>query len=337
MIGRRAFVGLLAVASVRPEVLAQPAETLPRIAVVHPNRPVAEMSETGEPNYVAFFSELRRLGRVEAQTILVHRWSGEGRSGDRDLALLAERVVESRPDVIFAASLPMALAFGQATSSIPVVFTASIPDDFPYVDTLSRPGGNLTGLTIGSDLEIHGKHIQLLIEVAPAAAQRLPWLGSQAFWATNPIAAATRDAAAQLQVPLVPFFVANPSTEAAVRQAFSEISAEDFAALFVGSDPTLVPHGGLLAELAVEARLPTIGLFGQWADAGFLMSYGPNFLDIYRRAAGYVDRILAGADPAEMPIEQPIKFDFIINLGTAEALGITLPPTILAFATEVIE
>jgi putative ABC transport system substrate-binding protein len=311
-------------------VCAQSAGDLPRIAIVEQGEPVAAIALEGHPWWSAFLGELAALGQVEGRDVVVERWSAAGQGEDGVAALTAD-VVASAPDLIVARGIRAISAFREATSTIPVIGIGTFPDG------LARPSrqGNVTGMNATSGVELYQKLLQLLHDAVPGLS-RVAWLGPRDTW-DGPIGAAAREGAWRLGVPLVPVLIDGPPDDANLGRAFAAIREEALDGLFVGSSPEMTVHRQTIAGLAAAARLPAIALQREYADVGLLMAYGPDFLDIYRRAAGYADRILRGADPAELPIDGARAFEFVVNLSTARALGLELPPSIMLFATEVIE
>jgi putative ABC transport system substrate-binding protein len=279
---------------------------------------------------VAFVQRLRELDRVEGLNIAMeYRWA-EGRS-ERYPEIAAE-FVRIKVDVIVTVATLATLAVKQATSVVPIVFVAvSDPVGTGLVASLARPGGNVTGLA-NQQADLAGKRLQLLHEAVPGLRQ-LAILGNIG----NPAAALEMG-----DVQAVARTLGIEVTTVEIRQA------EDIAqgleslrgradAIYVASDPLLNSNRVRINSLALDVRLPTFHGFREHVEAGGLMSYGPNFPDLFRRAAEYADKILRGSKPADMPVEQPTKFDLVINLNTAKALGITVPALLLARADEVIE
>jgi putative tryptophan/tyrosine transport system substrate-binding protein len=277
-----------------------------------------------------FHQALRELGYVEGQNLIIEaRWS-EGRS-EQNPALVAE-LVRLQPDVLVTATTPPTLAARQATDTIPVVFIGvSDPVALGIVASLARPGGNVTGL---SDLHLglSGKRLELLKETLPGATR------VAALW--NPTNAASarewnemHEAARTLGVAVSSVQVRSLDDLAGVFEALVRENADALIAL---SDTflTIVPDG---ADLIAKLRLPIMHFNRAGVLAGALMAYGPSFASLYRRGAYYVDRILKGAKPADLPVEQPREFDFIINLRWAQELGLAIPPHVLLQATEVIQ
>jgi putative tryptophan/tyrosine transport system substrate-binding protein len=331
---RRAFTaGALALTTAPATAWAQPAPKTRRIAIASTNLPVQQLTEVGgAPWRAAFYRELRRHGYAEGQNLIVNLWSGGGRA-DRDE--FAREIVASAPEVIFtgeAAGLGPYL-LGQ-TKTIPVVFFGQDPIRIGLVSNIARPGGNMTGVTVDPGGEIVTKHFQLLCEAVPAA-RRLAYL--------NIAAIGERDmpflekAAAAFKVAFVPIWLDLPASGAAYRAAFAKIAALPADALLVGSSNENNTYPNLIVELAAAGRLPTIHDFPEFARAGGLMNYSANYVALFTIAASYVARILNGEKPGDLPVQQATTFDFIVNLKTARAFGVTLPESIMIRATEVIE
>jgi ABC-type uncharacterized transport system substrate-binding protein len=274
---------------------------------------------------------LRDLGYVEGQNIVIEgRWYGD--RIDRLPALAAE-LVRLPVDVIVAGTAPSPESAKRATSTIPIVM-ANHPDPVGsgLVASLARPGGNVTGLSAVGP-ELNRKQLQLLTEAVPSltrvAVLSNPTVPSHAV-AVREIEVAARTLKVRLQV----LEVRAPGEFAG---AFSAATKERAGALLMLGGSVFFAHRARLAELAVESRLPTMGGPREFAQAGVLIGYGADLRDSWRRAAGYVGRILKGAKPADLPVEQPTKFEFVVNLKTAKALGLTIPPAVLARADQVIE
>ena len=280
----------------------------------------------------AFRQGLRELGWVEGQNIVIDYRSAEGRF-DR-LPDLAAELVRLEVDVIAASPAPATRAAKNATTTIPIVFLGvSDPVGQGLIASLRRPGGNITGVTYGVGSNIFGKDLELLKEVVPKVRQV-----ALLYNPTNPghqlILDEVKGAARSLGLQLQLLEARGPGEFDAV---FSAIARERAGALFVAQDPAFIPRRARLADLAVKNRLPSIFTQREDAEAGALMSYGPSLSDLWRRGATYVDKILKGAKPADLPVEQPTKFELVINLKTAKALGLTIPPSLLARADQVIE
>jgi putative tryptophan/tyrosine transport system substrate-binding protein len=279
----------------------------------------------------AFCDGLRNLGYIEGRNIRFEYRFADGYL-DR-LPTLAAELVRLNPNVVVSSPVPANLAIAKLTSTIPIVMASGAdPVGFGLVKSLSHPGGNVTGLTNFAE-ELASKQIDLMRELLPGLA-RLAALVNVANPLHVPQWRETQAAAAQAAIALVPFELRNPDQ---LEEAFARFARERADALIVPPDVTFTTHRRRIANLALGARLPTIFFVRQSVEDGGLMSYGPNQVENYRRAAAYVDKILKGAKPQDLPIERPTNFDLIINLTTAKALGLDVPPTLIARADEVIE
>jgi putative tryptophan/tyrosine transport system substrate-binding protein len=330
---RREFIASLLFSAVTPRVQAQQPAKVYRIAVVHPSASVKVMSETGSfRTYKAFFAELRRLGYVEGQNLSVERYSGEGKIAH--YAELAREVVRQQPDLIFASTSRMVLRLKEATATIPIVGTMADPVAWGIVDSLARPGGNITGVSEVEGEEIIGKRLGLLRELIPTAS-RVGFLASRDI-AESVHGVEMREAARQSGISLVgpPL---ETIQEAEYRRVFELMKQERADALIVSSQGEHGTYSRLIIELVEQSRLPTIFDGRFFAEQGGLIAYGTDGADIYRRAADYVARILQGVKPSELPIELATKFELVINLKAAKTLGLTVPQILLAGADVVIE
>jgi putative ABC transport system substrate-binding protein len=278
----------------------------------------------------AFVRRLHELGWTEGRTVAIeYRWA-EGRNEPADI--VAE-FVRLKVDIIVTYGTPSILAAKQATSAIPIVFAAAgDPVRTGIVASLARPGGNVTGLSLLAT-DLTGKRIELLREVVPGL-RRLALLGNvgnpQVVVEIGEVQAAART----LGLDVVTSSEIRKAEE--IAPAFESFKGHADA-LFVVLDPLINNNRLPIATLALSARLPTMHGLRDLVEAGGLMSYAANFPDLFRRTAGLVDKILRGVKPAEIPVEQPTKFDLVVNLNTAKALGLTIPETFLARADEVIE
>jgi putative ABC transport system substrate-binding protein len=307
---------------------AEQAASLPRVGVLMP----ASLSDPRIPPYVqAFRQGLRELGYMEGQNIAIEfRWA-EGQY-DRLPALAAE-LVRLKVNVIVAPSSPATQAAKQATGAIPIVMV-SVGDPVAggFVASLARPGGNITGLSLMSP-ELVGKQLELLEEVVPKVS-RVALLGNPANPAVAPVVQHAQDVARALRVRLQVLETRDPRE---IESAFAAITTERAGAVIVLLDSVTLDHRRRIADHAIRRRLPTVAGLSEFAEAGGLLAYGPSLADQYRRAAAYVDKILKGAKPADLPVEQPTKFELVINLKTAKALGLTIPQSVLLRADEVIQ
>jgi putative tryptophan/tyrosine transport system substrate-binding protein len=292
---------------------------------------IGYLANPSGPTVDAFRQGLRELGYVEGQNIILeYRWA-EGRIDQ--FPALAAQLVQLKVDLIVVSSTPAALAAKQATATIPIVMTVGAdPVGSGLVASLRRPGGNVTGLSnLAEDL------IAKLVELLKAAIPRVSRVAVLANPRNqvHPTFLRGVDAAARaLNVQLFPMKARDP---AEFDGAFSAMVRERVGALIVLPDPTFVSARKEIVDLAAKKRLPAIYGFREFADAGGLMAYGVNLADNFRRAARYVDKILKGAKPADLPVEQPTRFELVINLKTARALGLTIPQSVLARADHVIQ
>jgi putative ABC transport system substrate-binding protein len=278
----------------------------------------------------AFRQGLRDLGYVEGRNIAIeYRWA-EGRV--ERFPDFAVELVGLKVDVIVATSSPLALAAKNATRTIPIIFaTAADPVGSGLVAGIAHPGGNVTGLSLLAP-EIVARQLQLLKEAVPKVS-RVAVLSNPANPYTALLVKETEAAARSLRVRVQLLGVRGAD---AFDSAFSAITKERPGALFVLFDPLFVGHRTRIAEFANKNRLPAMYPHREYAETGGLMAYGPDLRDNFRRAATYVDKILKGAKPADLPVEQPTKFELVINLKTAKALGLNIPPSLLQRADEVI-
>src|SRR5262245_8336924 len=278
----------------------------------------------------AFSQRLRELGWIEGRTVAVeYRW-GEGRN--ERYAELAAEFVRLKVDAILAAGTEAAIAAKRATSVIPIVFsTAGDPMGTGLVASLARPGGNVTGLSnLGSNLAT--KKVQLLREVFPRLS-RLAVMVNAGYSGGATESDEIDEAVRTLGIAVVPLTIRRAEDIAAAFESLHERAD----VLYIIGDPLTNLNRMRINTFALAARLPTMFSQREYIESAGLMSYGPNFPDLNRRAAEYVDKILRGAKPGDLPVEQPTKFDLVINLITAKALGLEVPPTLLARADEVIE
>lgn len=304
---------------------AQAAEKIPKIGLLVP------YSTGPDARIDAFRQGLREFGYVEGRTIRIeYRWA-DGKF--EKLPELAADLVRSKVDVIVSAVTQATIAAKRSTATIPIVMIGvSDPVGARLVTSLARPGTNVTG-TSSMTAEIVGKQLELLKEATANVAR------AAALWnPANPIFQAlqvkeTENAARALGIRLQ-FVEARDPDE--IDRAFTAIARERIRAVVVLGDPVFVSHRKRIADLALKRRLPAIGGTRDHVEAGGLMAYGPSFADMFHRTAYYVDRILKGAKPADLPVEQPTKFELAINLKTAKQIELTIPPNVLARADKVI-
>ena len=331
---RRDFaMGLLLVAATRTARPEQPAKQH-RIAILVSTATAARINEQGTRPWQAFFAELRRLGDVEGQNLTIERYSGEGRP--EGFADLAREVVSRNPDLIVAIGPPITEAVTAATSTIPIVASGTHTSS-GGVPNLARPGGNMTGVRVEGH-EINGKRLQILKETVPVAS-KVAYLDMRTFWESaggQQVQEELRRASEILGISLTDILV-EESTSSEYQRVFAEIARDPPDAMIVSSTSELFPYRQLIVELAGKAGFPAIYGFREWVEAGGLMAYGIDLGELWRRMANDVHEILNGTKPGDIPIYQPTRFEFVVNLNAAKALGLTIPLAILARVDEVIE
>jgi ABC-type uncharacterized transport system substrate-binding protein len=313
---------------------AQRGARVDRIAVVHSSSPIADISETGgNPLYRVFFEELRRLGHVEGANLEIERYSGEGRT--EHYAELVGEVVRRRPDVICANTSTLVRQLKDATSTIPIVGLTADPVAYGIVASLARPGGNVTGVSVDAGLEIWGKRLETLMEVLPRLS-RVGFLTYRGSW-EGPQGQFLRTAAKGPGIAILGPPLDDPVRPPEYQRVFSAMVQAHADALIVGDVALNYTNRQTIIDLAEANRLPTLYPYREFVDVGGLMAYAVNLRDLWRRAAGYVDRILRGEKPGDIPIYQPTTFQLIINVRAAKAIGLIVSPSLLARADEVIE
>ena len=328
---RREFVALLggAMAAWPITVGAQQPDRMGRIGVL---MTIAERDPEAQARIAALRQGLQKLGWRESHNLRIDlRWS----DGDPSrMRAYAGELVGLAPDVLVAVGTPGLAALRQATRSIPIVFViVNDPVGQGFITSLAKPDGNITGLTF-LEYPMLGKSLELLKEAAPGVArvalmfnpENTPYYGGY-----------LRSLAAAPQSIPVQTMGAHVRSTAEIEGVLAELGREPGWGLFAPPDPFTIVRRSLIMSLAAQHRLPALFTYRQFVKEGGLMSYGPDTADIFRRSASYVDRILKGANTADLPVEQPNKFEFLINLKTAHALGLTIPPSLLARADEVIE
>jgi ABC-type uncharacterized transport system substrate-binding protein len=328
---RREFITLLggAVAAWPLTGRAQQGERVRRIGAF---TGLAADDSVTKTRLAAFSQELERLGWSEGRNVHIGYRFGAGRS-DQYLSL-AKELVALQPDVILAQSTQIATSLQQETRAIPIVFTeVSEPVGAGFIASLARPGGNLTGVLL-YEAGIIGKWLAMLKEIAPPLT-RVALMGNPKTTAFEYFQRAAEAAAASLAIELVPTPVGNAAVE--LERAITSFAHVPNGGLIVLPDPTTGAHRDLIVALADRHRLPAVYPFRLFIAAGGLMAYVTDQNDNARLAASYVDRILRGANPAELPVQAPTKYQTILNLKTARALGVEVPPSLLVRADEVIE
>jgi len=334
MTHRRNFLGAMAGALLvgTRGARAQPAGRVYRLGFLSAAAPIQP-----NPYLDAFRETLRALGWIEGRNIVIETRYAEGDS--RRLPSLAQELVSQKMDIMLPTSTPAASAAIEATHTIPIVMTGVLDaQESGIVNDLARPGGNITGITQIS-IQLIGKRLSLLKETVPAAS-RLGFLRTPApvipgLTATFDRISSAMEASAQRAGMELRMFTALDTEE--IKAAFAGLAAARVNALYVLEAPALQVQRALIADLAVKARLPTIFGVRSFVDAGGFLSYGSDQRENFRHAASYVDRILRGAKPGDLPVEQPTKFELVINLKTAKALGLTIPQSLLLRADEVVQ
>jgi putative tryptophan/tyrosine transport system substrate-binding protein len=331
MMDRRAFVATLGLGFVVAPLAAdaQQAAKIARIGYLALNLPLHPHLRE------AFRQGLRDLGYVEGRNLVIEYRDAEGKV--ERLPALAAELVALKVDVILAGGTPGVVAATQATRTLPIVFASALdPVRSGFVTSLARPGGNVTGLSFFAPGELVGKCLEQLKQAVPGVSRVAALWPPGAFpeRTEKDILKGAEVAARALGVRLQ-FVEARGPTD--FDRAFSEMTKARAGALTVLPSSMLLVERRRLVDLAAKNRLPAVYPTREFVDAGGFMSYGPNLADMYRRAATYVDKILKGAKPGDLPVEQPTKFELVVNLKTAKDLGLTIPPSLLARADQVIE
>jgi len=309
-----------------PLAEAQQPKTVPRVARLYSGSPSATTDRTG-----AFQEGLRELAYMEGKNIVVEYRYADGKLGR--LPALAAELVRLKVNIIVTSGSAATGAAKEATTTIPIVMTNDAdPVAEGFVASLARPGGNITGLSTLAP-EISGKQLEILKEVVPRLS-RVAVLGNSTEPSYAPILKELELAAGALKVMLQYLDVQNPKD---IETAFRDARKGRAEAVLVLPSPVLTSHRTQVVDLVVKNRLPAIYPDNRWVDTGGLMTYSASITDLDRRAATFVDKILKGRKPADLPVEQPIKFEFIINLNAAKQIGLTIPPNVLVRADKVIK
>jgi putative ABC transport system substrate-binding protein len=292
----------------------------------------AESASENQPRVAALQKGLAELGWRDGENIrLVYRWS----EGKRDLVeQYAKELVALAPDMILANSTPVVTAFKKLNPHVPVVFALDIdPVGLGHVESISRPGGNTTGFTF-IDPDLIGKWVSLLRDLVPGIAEARLLFNPRTMFPYTRFLQHVRTARTAGDVELKAMAV---GTTEEMQAAIDTLAKTPKAGLLFGPDPFNQVRIKDIAQITTRNRLPTISVYRSFVSEGGLMSYGPDTADVFRQAAGYIDRILKGANPGELPVQAPVKYELAINLKTAKALGIAVSPVLLARADEVIE
>jgi putative tryptophan/tyrosine transport system substrate-binding protein len=326
---RREFITLLGGATAWPlAARAQQAERMRRIGVL--------MAQTandpeGQARIAAFVQGLQQLAWIEGRNVRIeYRWSA---GNDADTRKYAAELVALTPDVILASGTSTVRPLLQATDTVPIVFVVvADPVGASFVDSLARPGGNATGFT-SAEYGMSAKWLELLKQIAPGVT-RTAVIRDRASTAGIGQFAVIQSVAPSVGVEVIPM---NLHDAGEIEPALATFARSGNGGLVVLTSALAATHRGLIISLSAGHKLPAVYFARFFVTAGGLMSYGPNYPDQYRRAAGYVHRILKGEKPADLPVEAPTKYELVINLKTAKGLGLTVPPSLLARADEVIE
>jgi putative ABC transport system substrate-binding protein len=324
---RREFITLIGSAALTlpRATLAKLPPEIPRVGWI-----VGSPLQTTKHVFEAFRQGLRDLGYVEGQTIALEPRSADGHM--ERMPGLVDELIRLKVDVLVVTNSPAALAAKKATRTIPIVMFAGDPVGLGLVTSLARPGGNVTGMSYYS-VGLHSKRLEIMTQLVPGltrvAVLKNPLVKVHAiFWHE------LKAAAQKLGVALQPIEVRR---EEDFEAAFAAATRANAQALLALDDPLTIGYRSRIVDLAASSRLPAIYGFREFPDSGGLISYGADFVVLFRRSATYVDKILRGAKPADLPIEQPTEFELVINLKAAKALGFTVPPLLLAQANDVIE
>ena len=328
---RRGFIAGSAALLAMPSIVrAQGTKPTKRLAMIRPAGPVSVMTVSGYPNYKAFFEELRRLGYVEGQNLVVVRFSAEGHE-DRNGAVV-QQAIDTAPDVILCSSSTL---LATIRPSIPVVIGSSDPIALGFTSSLSRPSGSITGITIDAGLEIWGKRLSLLME-AVGSLKKPYCLALNLTW-ERPIGHAIRLAAEQLGLSLTPALLPVDLSQDTYAPIFADMKVSGADGLIVDPTSENLTYGQTITALAARHRLPAIYCYRNFVVDGGLLAYGADLLDMYRLMAGQIAKIFSGTKPADIPFQQPTKFELVANVKAAQAIGLTLPPSLLSRVDEVIE
>jgi putative ABC transport system substrate-binding protein len=327
---RRTFITLFgsAAAAWPLAARAQQGERVRRIGVL---MPLAEDNAVGQARVAAFVQGLQQSGWTDGRNVRIdYRWS----AGDADrIRKLAVELIALGPDVVMASTSAAVVALRQVTSTVPIVFAVvADPVGAGFVDSLARPGGNATGF-LAFEYGLSAKWLELLKEIAPSVT-RAGLIRDPALASGPSQFAAIQSVAPSLGMEVSPINVRDASE---IERAIAAFARSANGGLIVTASPLAAVHRDLIIDVAARHKLPAVYYERSYATAAGLISYGPDFVDQYRHAAGYVDRILKGEKPADLPVQAPTRYQLVINLKTAKALGLTMPPTLLARADEVIE
>jgi putative ABC transport system substrate-binding protein len=331
---RRVFLSVVCGAVAWPlAAAAQQSPNEKRLAIFSPSEPSADLHEHSESKFSrALFAELRRLGQIERKNLKVERYGREQNTSGPEA--LATEIVRSNPDVVWVVG-PGAVIFKKLTSRIPIVAITGDPVKLGIADSLARPGGNFTGVSVDAGQTIYGKRIALLREMVPTMS-KLGCLILRLQWDTS-IGPAIRAAAETAGLPLAVSLLEMGTSEAGYRAAVESISGDGADAVMIFESPELFQNAALIAKLVGDAKLPAIFTHPEAVEAGGLMAYSFDLIELYKRGANTIDAILRGANPGDIPFYRVTKFELSLNLKTAKQLGLSVPPALVAIADKIIE
>ena len=327
---RREFNALATMLVLAPN-MAVGGTSMRKVALVSPTVAVDQMAAGGHASWSAFIKELERLGFADGVNIAFQRYSGNGDA--RRYAEIGRAAVHGAPDVVFiGGSAPATQAAIAESTGIPIVFSISDAMAFGLVESMSHPGGHATGVSTSGGLEVEGKRLSLLYQAAPEG-RRVAVVTSAASWSVS--RSLLQEVAAAMNLEITPWIVHEPAGESTYHELFAAMAAQRIDMVQMTQTPENNTYAGLIGRLTYDWRLPGIAHVRGFVDGGGLMSYGSNSAANYRLAAGYVARILNGATAGDLPVMQPVTFDFVVSLDAAALLGLSLPPILLASATEI--
>ena len=332
---RREFLLLAGAATALPYRAFAQQSKVPRVALISGAVPVTSMTATGDPTWAAFIQEMARLGYLEGKSIIFERYVASVPAAPQ----VAGIVIASSPDVVFSNSLTALLAVMALSKTVPIVGHSTDPVSSGLVSSLAHPGGNVTAIGSGATPDVDAKNVELLAQTLPSARRLAyygPGDGGKPDTGTQANVQAAMTAALKLSLSFTDIVVENPADETEYRRAFAVAMSTKPDMVQIGLGSVTDAGSPLLGQLALDARVPAISPNATFARAGGLIGHGSNAPDNHRKAADYVALILNGAKPGDLPVLLPTAFDFVINQKTAKALGITVPPSVLLQATEVI-
>jgi len=327
---RRDFITGIAVTAAWPlDAYAQQPERMRRIGML---MALSESDPMAQARVAAFQQALAELGWTRERNLKIEwRWTGGHVARVREYAA---ELVRLAPEVILAQSTPNVAALKEATTSIPIVFAVvNDPVAQGFIDSMANPGGNITGFSF-LEYSMVGKSLEMLKQIAPSVIRVAVMFNPDTYPYYNIHLQSFETVARALSLELTGAPVRNP---AEIDQSVAKLGSRPDSSLLVTPDPFTVVHRGAIIRAAEQHRIPATYSYRQHFQEGALMSYGADTIDIFRRSASYIDRILKGAKPADLPAQAPVKFEMAINVKTAKALGLNVPPTLLALADEVIE